>query len=503
MMKDAVMHLPPATHQSVRSKAPWQPKVALALSAAMALLLTACASAPGLPDTQRVQTDSQLTTPATWQASVPHGGSINAIQAWWAQWGDSLLGEVLAAAQKESATLATATARVAQARADAVSADAALLPNVNANAQASRAVQAPKAPAATTASLGLQAAWEIDLFGGNRAASSAAQLRLQNAQLGWHEARVSVAIETASAYYDWLSCQTSQTLAKDDATSRAETARLAELTAKAGLTAPATAALARASAADGANSLRTAQAQCELRLKALVSLTGVPEPELRSKLMANIAVAQKITSQTSLFTIGAVPAQVLTQRPDIASAQRAVAAASADARAADARRLPMLSLSGSIAGVKLRQGGQTTEGATWSVGPLSISVPIFDAGRNAANAQAAVAAYDEAVVVLRAKARNAVREVEEALVNLDSTALRSTDVQTAAAGYKANLDATQARYKAGLASLVELEDARRTALQAQLSQLTLDRERIAAWVSLYRAAGGGWTAQSTLPAGKS
>jgi outer membrane protein, multidrug efflux system len=92
-----------------------------------------------------------------------------------------------------------------------------------------------------------------------------------------------------------------------------------------------------------------------------------------------------------------------------------------------------------------------------------------------------------------------VREVEEALVNLDSTGQRSTDVQAAASGYKANLDATQARYKAGLASLVELEDARRTALLAQQSQLTLDRERIAAWVSLYRAAGGGWSAQSPMP----
>jgi outer membrane protein, multidrug efflux system len=488
-MKETVMYLP----KVLFGRAPL-----LALAAA-ALLLAGCASTQGMPNAQRVQTDSQLTAPATWQASVPHGGSINAISQWWAQWGDSLLGEVLAAAQKESATLASATARVAQARADAIGANAALLPNVNANAQISRSVQVPKAPAATSASAGLQAAWEIDVFGGNRASSSAAQLRLQNAELGWHDARVSVAIETAGAYYDWLSCQTSTALSASDAASRAETARLAELTAKAGLTAPATAALARASAADGANSLRSAQAQCELRLKTLVALTGLPEPDLRSKLVANAAVAQKITAQTSLFTISALPAEVLTQRPDIAAAQRAVAAASADARAADARRLPMLSLNGSIGRLTLRQGGQTTEGATWSLGPLAISLPIFDGGRTAANAQAAVAAYDEAVVSLRAKARSAVREVEEALVNLDSTGQRSTDVQAAASGYKANLDATQARYKAGLASLVELEDARRTALLAQQSQLTLDRERIAAWVSLYRAAGGGWSAQSPMP----
>ena len=465
-----------------------------------ACLLAGCASTAGLPDAQRVQTDSNVTAPATWQAAVPHGGSLAAMGQWWQQWGDSLLAELLVAAQQDSPTLAAARTRIAQARAQLTGAQAASLPNVNAVAQASRGVQAPKAPVATSTSAGLQASWEIDLIGGNRASASAAQTRLDSAELGWHEARVAVAVETAGAYYDWLSCQTSAALTQSDAASRAETARLAELTAKAGLNAPANAALARASAAEAASGLRSAQAQCDVKLKSIVALTGLPEPDLRSKLQANMPVAQGITAQTALFTIASVPADVLAQRPDIAAAQRAVAAASADARAADARRLPILSLNGSIAGATLRQGGQSTEGITWALGPIALTVPLLDGGRNRANAQAAVAAYDEAVVALRGKARNAVREVEEALVNLDSTAQRSADVQTAAAGYQTALVATQARYKAGLASLVELEDARRSAVQSQQSQLALSRERIAAWLALYRAAGGGWTAQSALPA---
>lgn len=472
-------------------------KLALLMSASV--LAIGCASTTGLPDAGRVQADSQVIAPAVWQVTLPHGGSINAMSQWWQQWDDALLVELLAVSQKESASLAAARTRIAQARAALTGAQAASLPMVNARAQALRGVQAPKAPPTSSASAGLEASWEIDVFGGNRAASSAAQTRLDSAELGWHDARVAVAIEVAGAYYDWLSCQTSVALAQSDATSRSETARLAELTAKAGLNAPANAALARASAADAANSLRAAQAQCEVKIKSLVALTALPEPSLREKLIANISVAQKITVQKTLFTINSVPAQVLAQRPDIAAAQRDVAAASADARAADARRLPMLTLNGSIAGATIRQGGQSTEGITWSLGPIALSVPLLDGGRNAANAKAAVVAYDEAVVNLRAKARNAVREVEEALVNLDSTAQRSADVQTAASGYKASLDATQARYKAGLASLVELEDARRTSVQARQSQLTLDRERIAAWVSLYRAAGGGWTSQSITP----
>jgi outer membrane protein, multidrug efflux system len=465
-----------------------------------ALTLAGCASTAGLPDADRVQNDSRVSAPGTWQATLPHGGSISGMSQWWQQWDDKLLVELLDAAQKESATLAAARTRVAQARAALTGAQAALLPRVDASVQGSRGVQTPKAPIVNSGSAGLQAAWEIDVFGGNRATSNAAQIRFDSSQLGWHEARVSVAIELAASYYDWLSCQTSITLAQADASSRSETARLADLTAKAGLNAPANAALARASAADAANTLRGTQAQCDVKVKSLVALTALDEPALRSKLMANIPVAQKITEQKSLFTIAAIPADVLAQRPDIAAAQRDVAAASADARAADARRLPMLSLNGSIAGAQVRAGGQTTEGLTWSVGPIALTVPIFDGGRNAANAQAAVAAYDEAVATLRSKARSAVREVEEALVNLESTAQRGNDVQAAVSGYKASLDATQARYKAGLASLVELEDARRTALFAQQSQLALSRERIAAWVNLYRAAGGGWTALSTIPA---
>jgi outer membrane protein, multidrug efflux system len=232
------------------------PAAKLTLIFLTSLMAIGCASTAGLPDASRVQADSQVLAPATWQATLPHGGDINAMGQWWQQWDDALLVEILAASQKENASLAAARTRIAQARATLTGAQAATLPALNASVQASRGLQAPKAPLASSASAGLQASWEIDVFGGNRAASSAAQTRLDSAELGWHDARVAVAIEVAGTYYDWLSCQTSVALAQSDATSRSETARLAELTAKAGLNAPANAALARASAADAANSLR-------------------------------------------------------------------------------------------------------------------------------------------------------------------------------------------------------------------------------------------------------
>ncbi|HYF19873.1 MAG TPA: TolC family protein, partial [Ramlibacter sp.] len=84
------------------------------------------------------------------------------------------------------------------------------------------------------------------------------------------------------------------------------------------------------------------------------------------------------------------------------------------------------------------------------------------------------------------------REVEQALVSLESARTRDEDARLAAEGYRASFAATEARYRAGLASLFELEDARRTLFAAETALVTLQRERTAAWVSLYRAAGGGW-----------
>ena len=100
--------------------------------------------------------------------------------------------------------------------------------------------------------------------------------------------------------------------------------------------------------------------------------------------------------------------------------------------------------------------------------------------------------YDDAVRQFQAAARQAVREVEQALVRLDSTARRSADAVVAVQGYAAFFAGIEARYRGGLASLLELEEARRVRLTAETALLSLQNERTAAWITLYRAAGGGW-----------
>lgn len=457
------------------------------LAVCAALTLTACATTTPPPPVA-------LQAPAAWQAPLPHQGSLQALSQWWTRLNDPLLVELIAAAQAISPGLAQAQSRVAQARASQVASRAALGPTLDGQAQASRGFNEQLATLATTAQAGLQASWEIDLFGANAAAKSAADRRLEGAQALWHEARVSVAAEVAQQTSSLRTCQAQWALAERDAHSRRETARLSSLSERAGFTAPATAALARASAADGTARAAQQRMQCDVDTKTLVALTGWDEPALRIRLQT----APPPAAPDGLFAIATVPAEVLAQRPDVYNAEREVAAAHADLGQAQAQRYPRLSLTGTVGAAWVRTGGVTTDLSTWSIGPLALSVPLLDGGRRAAQVDAAQARYTEAAALYRARVRQAVSEVEQALVRLQGTAERSESARSAASGYRASLDATTARWRAGLASLVELEDARRTALAAENALLALQHERQLAWIALYRAAGGGWDGQPAI-----
>ena len=466
------------------------PQTALA-TLCLTLLTTGCGSLAPASSTPGTPPLSNL-APTQWQAPLPlhlpHNGQLTDLSQWWQRMGDPLLVALIDAAQAVSPTLASAQSRIAQVRATVASTGAASSPTLDGTLSASRSLTQLNVPVGNTVQAGLQAGWEIDLFGANRAASNAAQARLDGAQAQWHDARVSVAAEVATRYIDLRSCELQLGLARVDVTSRGETARLSALTTRAGFTAPGQDALTRASAAEASNRATQQLAQCDLTVKVLVALTGMPEPELRQK-VAQVPVSKALSATIS---IAPIPAQALAQRPDVFAAERDVAAASQDVASSDAQRYPRLSLSGSVGGVNFSSGGVSTDLSTWSIGPLALTIPLFDGGRRAANGEAARARYDEAAALYRARVRSAVREVEEALVNLQSVAARGDNTQVAADGYRAALTATESRYKAGLASLPELEDARRTAIHADTAQLFLQRERMLAWVALYRAVGGGW-----------
>jgi NodT family efflux transporter outer membrane factor (OMF) lipoprotein len=456
--------------------------------AALSPLFVALAGCGSLLVAPAASDDVRPAAPAAWQAPLPHDGKIADLANWWAQFDDPLLPKLIVAAQDVSPTLASATSRIEQARAARVASGAALLPSVSASGSFERAKD-PGQPHTNTSFGGLSTSWELDLFGANRAGSNAAAARFDAAHADWHDARTLVAAEVANSYVSLRACEARLIQVEIDAASRNESARLTALTAASGFQSPGNAALARASAAQGQVTVTQQRAQCDLNVKALVALTALSEPVLRSELAASQA---RIPQPAAIRPTG-IPAETLAQRPDLHSAAKSVIASSADVSQQYALRFPRITLSGSFGHARVETPYGSTSGTTWAFGPIAVSLPIFDGGMRAANVEAAKARYDEAAALYRSKLRTAVREVEEALVNLQSTADRTQDAQIAAAGFNESFRATEARYRGGLASLFELEDARRSDVSAQTALVDLQRERVQAWIALYKALGGGWS----------
>ncbi len=457
-------------------------KRAAVAAALVALVLVGCAATGG------VDAPPPPIAPA-WQAQLPHGGEITELRRWWTQFDDPLLARLVDAAEDASPTIASAAARIADARARRATAGAALLPSLDATANLGRGRQDLSVPIGTSEALGLQASWELDVFGRNRATRDAAEARVAGAVASWHDARVVVAAETANQYVGLRACESLLAQARLDAASRTETARLTELSMQSGFESRANAALTRASAAQGLVVVKQQGEQCEQGVKAIVALTGIAEPALRAQLAGSAA---RLPAPAAI-TVPAVPAEALAQRPDVFARARNVVAASADIGAARAAQWPRITLSGSVGAARFDYGAGAFSGTTWSIGPVAVSLPVFDAGARRADVVAARARYDEAASAYAATLRNAIRDVENALISLQGTAERSADARIAADNFEVSYRATEARYKSGFGTLFELEDARRSALAAQNTLIDLRRERVAAWIALYRALGGGWS----------
>lgn len=438
-----------------------------------------------------------LSLPATWSAPLPNLGNTAKLRDWWASWGDSTLAELIENAQRENATVAIAAARIDQARAAYTAAASPLWPQAGANASQnlSRTSPSPAGGGSVRASevdrirsTSFDTTWEIDLFGKTRRAIEAETARSAARDFDWHDARISVAAEVATSYTNLRACEILVAGYEADASSRAETARLTTLKMQAGFVAPADAALSNASAAEAAGRLTQQRADCDIEIKALSYVSVIAEKQLREKLAATSA---KFPILSAALAVDSVPALSLAQRPDVASAERELAAASAAIGEAEADRYPSITLTGSIGYNANHYGGLGTSGRTWSYGP-SIKLPFFDAGRTAANADAARARYAEALATYKSKTARAVREVEEAFVRINSATNREADAKTALRGYESFLTAAYAKVKAGAGSLVELEEARRAVVASTGAVVNIERDRLHAWISLYRAVGGGW-----------
>lgn len=446
----------------------------------LAATLAGCAAGP----TYR---EPKAAAPAAWHAPRPHGGSTTAMAQWWQQFDDPVLNRLIERAEADSPSLAQAWASIEKARATMATAEAPGLPGLSSSGSLTRARQQQSSPqpmTATARSAGLDSSWEIDLLGKVRRNAEAAQARIDARIDDWHDARVSLAAEVADTYVQYRACGLLADAYRRELTSTMETDKATAAAVQAGFNAPSDAALARASVASTSSTLVLQRAQCELLMKSLVDLTGSEEPALRTLLVQGAAMVP----QPQAIEVRSVPAEVLRQRPDLASLERELAATSAEIGAAWADLYPSLSLSGSIT---MSAASGSSAVTTWSFGP-SLSIPLFDGGQRRAAVRSAQASYASALARWRQGVRTVVKEVEQALVNLDSTGQRADDATRAAAEYRRYFDSIEANWRAGNESLLALEEARRSALSAEISLLTLQQNRVQYWIALYKAIGGGW-----------
>lgn len=462
------------------------------------LVLTACATPlPVGPD--YVAPDATNVLPAAeWQAALPHEGQTHALTDWWKSFNDPVLDTLLTQAESDSPTLMEAMARIDEARAGLTFQKSSGAPTLQASAHLLRnngSADLPT-PVLTTRGTVLDAQWEIDLFGRVRRGNEAALARLESREQGWHVIRISLAAEVAGRYVDYRSCHRQLHALTTDATSRTLTERIMARAAETGLFAPAESELARASSAQSRSARIAQEAQCDLLRKSLVTLTGIPETKLRMLLHpAPVADAPSPALPTPIaFQVDELPVAWLAQRPDLAALERELAAASAEMGVATANRYPRLALIGNLT---RDRSSDTHDGPSylskpWFFGP-TLTLPLLDGGALAAQQDAASARYTRMLARYRQAVRSAVEEVEAALTQLDAARRRTENARIAATGYRSYFQSAEKNWRAGGLSLLGLEEARRSMLAAEATEITLQRDHVLAWIHLYKALGGGWS----------
>lgn len=452
---------------------------------AIAALLAGCAAtprgAPALPT---------IAIPAAWSAQAAPTADPRALAGWWRNFDDPLLADLVERALEANTTVGVAEAALRQARALRDVQSARLAPGIDASGSAQRA-RVGDTRAANRFDVGLDAGWEIDLFGANRSAVRAADADALGAQANVDGTRVSLAAEVALVYVELRGLQARLAIARENLRAQAETLQLAQWRAQAGLATSIEVEQARAASeqtAAGIPSLESAILQARHALAVLIGQPpGASVPEL-----AGLAEARPVPRVGSELAL-AFPAETLRQRPDVRAAEHRVSAALARVDQADALRYPSLRIGGSLGLSALTLGGLASSGAVIANSLLAgLTVPLFDGGGLAAQLRVQEASFEQARLDYEAVVLGALREVEDALVALRGDRERLARLRDAADAAANAALLAQANYASGLVDFQVVLDTQRSLLATQDSVAATTASVGADHVRLYKALGGGW-----------
>jgi multidrug efflux system outer membrane protein len=292
----------------------------------------------------------------------------------------------------------------------------------------------------------------------------------------------------ATAYWQLRGLDTEMAILRSALATRSESQGLIEARFNAGLSNELDVSRARIERANAEADLHEVQRQRNTLEHALAVLVGASpsQPVLP-------AAQDSALPQPPSIPVG-LPASLLGQRPDLASSVETLRAFNAQVGVAEGAFYPSLSLTGNF-GYASESLSNLTQGSArqFSFGPLALSLPVFDAGRNRGNLKLARARYDEAVANHEGRLLTALREVEDALSDV-AQRQQQGDVQLQAQQAAARaLLVAQARYDRGVSTYLDVTDAQRSALAADRAAAQIRTQRLVAAVSVARALGGGWS----------
>lgn len=462
------------------------------LGLACALALAGCASGP---DYQKPQVDMPVAwaPEAPWRPMQPQDAVVRG--PWWERFGDTGLNALQQKALAGNQTLAIATARLSQARAqlDVASAGQSPQASIGARSQrlrisANRPLTNYNAPNYATVqddfALGLNVSYELDFFGRVKRSVEAANASAQQSAADFENARLLLTADLASNYFNLRELDIELDVVRRAIALQRRALELAtsrhDLGATSGLDVAQQQALLDSTLTQ-VDLLAKQRAQYE---HAIATLTGTPAPVF--------AIAPS-THAIALPVIPlGVPSDVLERRPDVASAERAMAVANAQIGVASAAYYPSFMLAPSY-GVDSRNWGSlfNAPSVLWSLG-VSATQSLFDGGRLRAGVDFSKAGYEATVATYRRTVLTAMQEVEDGITGIAALDRAYQQSQAAITSARRVLDLANSRYDGGVTPYLDVITAQQALLNSERQAAQLMGQRLLTSVFLVKALGGDW-----------
>ncbi|MGS3184838.1 efflux transporter outer membrane subunit [Aeromonas taiwanensis] len=437
---------------------------------------------------------------------------------WWAQFNDPQLNELVARAQRQSITLKIASQRIqaAQAYQSAVAsfkvptltlgagyADIRLSENEALMGQAVSGIALPPALGGGTAQLvdrdptetfvGINAAWELDLFGRIDSLSQAAAIRAEQAEIMRQGLNTAMTADVISNYLQYRGAEERIAIATKNLREQEETLAMVESLNRTGYGSELDVANARAGLATARASLPMLETARSVHLSRLAVLLGEPVSQTRARFSPAPLPSMKALVPTGL------PASLLTRRPDIALAERAIAARNQEVGAAIADRYPKVFLTGAPGLVSGETGNLFESGSTtWALG-AGVSWNLFDGGRGEAMVKIQEAGLKEAALAYQNQVNSAFNEVETTLVAYGNSLEYSKHLGEANQQAQTALTKARALYRAGLVNHLSVLDAERQQNSVQDAEIVARLSSATNVVLLHKALGGDWEIPEPAP----